>query len=784
MIAATLAATLLSGGVAIAESPPPLTVEALTGLRSMSMLWPIGSITRDGRWLAYALRAGTPPSRDGGSSYGAYGPTGMLGDHVTGTDLWLVDIHTGATERLTDGKGAVEEPVWTPDGEQLAFYADRDGAVRLWLWSRNTRELRRLSGAVARPSRFPGAHLRVTPDGRHLVALLLPVGMTVQQANVRRAKPALPDDPTIAPGSTVVVRRAALATDRGKAPTSMTGSTSTAIETSRFYADMEADLALVSLATGEIRRIGREKPVFWYAPSPDGKWIAYSYQAGRMAAASQPLFHTEVAPVNGGPTRVLAQFTYSDYNDGVFTWSPDGTRLAYVTSGKLAKGDVHVIDVVAGTDRNLTTTPHPTFTSEGTRGVEIHWTTDGRALLFVALGRLWRVPSEGGEALGVTPAGWDRETVQLVADAQNNGVWTQDGGRTVTVTTRNPVTKDVGFYRVELASGQPTRLREEAKRYGGRNAPAITSGDGTFVVYSGEDAQHPADLWGAGPDLADSRQLTHFNPEIERIPLGASRVIDYLGFDGRPLRAALLLPSNYQNGKPVPLIVYPYPGPSTHSDLVNAFFWFGSIKITNLQMLATRGYAVLFPEIPQRMGTPVADLVAGVTAAVNKAIELGIADPDCLGVSGLSYGGYATIALITQTQRFKAAVMTAGSANLISKYGQLSESGDGASWFETGQGLMGGSPWQYPRRYIENSPIFDLDRVTTPLLIVHGESDAAFLAEEVFVGLRRLGREAEYRKYMGEGHIPATGRENVTDYWNAVIRWFDTYLKTAPQPES
>ena len=281
---------------------------------------------------------------------------------------------------------------------------------------------------------------------------------------------------------------------------------------------------------------------------------------------------------------------------------------------------------------------------------------------------------------------------------------------------------------------------------------------------------------------ASPRPLSHLNPEIEKLKLGSSRVIDYLGADGTPLRGALLLPSDFRQGVRVPLVVRPYPGPFQHSDDVNRFGLEGATEISNMQMFATRGYAVLYPETPQRLGTPMNDLVDGVNAAVNRVIELGIADPERLAVFGQSYGGYSTISIITQTTRFKAAAMSAGLADLISYYGHLGDhGGDGSSWSEAGQGLMGGTPWEFKNRYLENSPIFYLDRVQTPLLILHGNRDGAVpiaQAEEVFVGLRRLGREVEYRKYVGEEHAPE-GRENLIDYWNAVLRWFDRYVKNA-----
>jgi dipeptidyl aminopeptidase/acylaminoacyl peptidase len=123
-------------------------------------------------------------------------------------------------------------------------------------------------------------------------------------------------------------------------------------------------------------------------------------------------------------------------------------------------------------------------------------------------------------------------------------------------------------------------------------------------------------------------------------------------------------------------------------------------------------------------------------------------------------------------------------ADLVSAYLSFIPVGarDATVWAEGGQGMMGGTLWQYPERYIENSPIMYLDRVRTPLLIIHGEQDDAVvvpLADQVFVGLRRLGREVEYRRYANEGHV-VSRRENHIDYWNAVIRWFDTHVKNRP----
>jgi dipeptidyl aminopeptidase/acylaminoacyl peptidase len=241
----------------------------------------------------------------------------------------------------------------------------------------------------------------------------------------------------------------------------------------------------------------------------------------------------------------------------------------------------------------------------------------------------------------------------------------------------------------------------------------------------------------------------------------------------------LLLPSDYQEGKRYPLVVWVYGG-SLLSDNFDHFGFAGGPVPVNAQLLATRGYAVLVPDSPQREGTAMADLAKTVLPGINKVIEMGIAAPERLGVAGQSNGGYSTLALITQTKRFKAAVEMAGFAELLGHYTQMDEDGTafGISVLEHQLDAMGGTPWEFRDRYIENSPLFYLDRVETPLLIVHGAEDrtvSPFLGDQIFVAMRRLGKETEYAKYEGEDHFPAS-YANRLDLCTRILTWFDKYL--------
>ena len=166
---------------------------------------------------------------------------------------------------------------------------------------------------------------------------------------------------------------------------------------------------------------------------------------------------------------------------------------------------------------------------------------------------------------------------------------------------------------------------------------------------------------------------------------------------------------------------------------------------------------------------------------------MGIADADRLFVSGHSFGGYATFGLVSQTNPFKAAIAHAGTTNLINTYGTLiswmryAENAnsiltlniDGA---EAGQGRMGNPPWKDRDRYIRNSPLTYVDRVTTPLMIVHGDMDVLGMEdpENFFRSLYRQGKRVQFVRYLGEGHVLGSPA-NIRDMWQRMIEWMDEY---------
>ena len=280
---------------------------------------------------------------------------------------------------------------------------------------------------------------------------------------------------------------------------------------------------------------------------------------------------------------------------------------------------------------------------------------------------------------------------------------------------------------------------------------------------------------------APRRKVSDVSSPFLTFSAGTAKMIEWRGMDGDTLRGALILPAGYRPGNRYPLILRVYGGRDLSDNLNRFGFAPDAVPIENLQVFASRGYAVLLADSRLGVGTPITDLMKTLLPGVDRAIAIGIADPNRIGVMGASYGGYSTLGLITQSRRFKAAVMRSGFGDLIAAYGQLSP--DGSAFFSyhgpnSGQGRIGGTPWEVRDRYIENSPFFYLDRVTTPLLIIQGDDNMApYLSDQIFVGLRRLGKPAEYARYAGEGHWEGNWRlSNQIDYLTRVVGWFDRYL--------
>lgn len=775
-LAATAAPAQQTGGVASASAPSAtLTVNDVLAVRTIAA--GTGQIPTalapDGGMVAYTVLdgRGQPPLQD--PRYFRFGPTGVSAAAM-GAQLWIADVASGKAVNPTEGRGTSWAPAWSPDGRRLAFYWDGDGAVRLWIWERATSRLRAASAAITRS--FLGFdRARWTPDGRSLITKVLPESLTIEQAADLMVVPSSGAIEEMRRDSVTVTvfraRREARANNTEERPVTSVGWGNTYL----------SDLALIDVESGRTRRLARSAHITGHWVSPDVRRAAYMTLAGTPAASSQQLlFDLHVVDLSSGRSRVVAASIPQYYGVSV-SWSPDGRWLGYTTAsislsnqiaGESIRGDVFLVSAEGGEPRNLTPGEHAYFGDDYRVPV---WDEAGRFVYLIGNDTLWRVSLSGGK---LAPVGSirGRQMVDLVGRVGSGRLWSPDGGRTAYVAIADTVTRDEGIAAIHLRTGATRILFEEARNI----EPHFgTEAGGGRVAYVAQDATHPTELWITDEHLRDRRPLTSVNPQLAGKAIGESRLVSWRGADGRRLHGALLLPAGYQPGRRYPLIVVVYGG-SSGSRAVNTFGIRSSRS--NMQLFASRGYAVLFPDTPLGLGTPVADLASTVVPAVDSLIASGLVDSARVGVFGHSYGGYSVLALLTETNRFRTGVSSAGMSDLFALYGALQTHGGAwaVAWAEEGQGRMGGTPWQYRDRYLENSPFFRLDRVNASVLLIHGSNDSAvpaFLAEQTFVALRRLGKEVTYARYEGEEHSQSYwGTANARDYLNRLVAWFDEQL--------
>ena len=746
----------------------PLPVEEALKTFNLSMFTPL-DVSSDGKVVAYVLqdtnrKAQTKSPRSAQDLERAGIPS--RADYC---DVWIADTATGVWRNLTKGQGTSWAPVWSPNGKYLAFFSDRDGLAALWVWERNSGTMRKASNAIVR-TRTETAVPRWTPDSKKLLIRVLPKDMTISDAEALRNKFATETDSST-PASKELRSTVVLFSSKA------TNSAQNGKETGKDVVASAADLAVVDLDTKGTKHIASGVVSEGYWLSPDGSNVAVLNFKRRVSQSNlQSLFDLLVISLVDGRSRTLVTDFGSDVLIPV-SWSPDGKFLAYMTAGPTAKNDCWIVSLSGGEPLNITPGQHPRFDSTFLyRGAL--WDGNGENIYLLSSSALWRtsIANPRAEQIATIPG----RTLRHIVSQNGRTTWTPKAN-TIIVVTRAAQSRHEGFFEINLHTGKYEKLLEENKSYGFVPPLRIAvSADQQRLVYTSQSAGEPEDIWTTDAFQFSPKRVTHINPVFDRYVMGESRLIEWQTLNGQLVHGALLLPAGYTPGNRYPLIVYQYPGStwSTHGNLfgLNPF----SSAVENWQFFATRGYAVLLADVPARPETYMSDIAAAILPGVDKVIELGICDPERVGITGQSNGGYGVLSLIVQTNRFKAAVDRMGPGNLISQYTQMSETGASVYTAEMVQ-RTGGSLWEKRDKFIENSPIFFFDKVQTPLLIIQGTADRQVMAarsDEVFVSLRFLGKEVEYARYEGESHgVVDWSFANQVDYLNRVIAWFDRWLK-------
>jgi dipeptidyl aminopeptidase/acylaminoacyl peptidase len=769
---ATLALPLFGGmtsetaGQVGATLGEPLPLELAVSLRGLNARSPI-DLSPDGEWIAHTIQTVDKVPRDSVSR--RYSPTGFpFNEGDARMEATVSNARSGEVVRLGGEGSSSWAAVWSPDGKRVAFYSDEGGTAGLWIWDRATRRSSRFPDLIVRPL-FGFEQVAWTADSERLIVKVLPSGVSIAEANGwgTGSPGQQPRFPKVGPGEPAVyVRRFSPSATKADAPPSTAGPGTRG----RLVGDLrwaEVDLVVVDLRSRGVRRLVERAPVRAYALSPDEKTIAYTVSQGMEENRQQQNYDLVVQDIATGARRTLGTDLRMAY--GIeWSWSPDGRSIAMISSGQVGSGEVVLWQVADGSARTLAADGLPSF-DPGEGEYPPLWDLDAGRLYAVGDGALWRLEATSGRSgrLAQIP-GWKIRSA--VWRRGQSTLWSADRGRTAWVIAREDGGARSGIFAVDLKTGETRAALREPRAYSAVfNLTANeTTGEIAFVSSS---QQQLGEIWLFDTRTGKTRQASHINQALDRYALGSARVIEWRTADGQPLRGSLLLPPGYRPGLRLPLIVWVYGG-QMGSNSVNRFGLVGLNPVFNMQVLATRGYAVLFPDTPLRQGTPMADLLRTVMSAVDAAIEQGYADPDRLAVMGQSYGALCTLGLITQTTRFKAAVITAAvqHPDLFADYFRS------IGYYERGQGNIGGSIWERRDRYLDNSPLFHFDRIATPLLIGQGDQDGDLVpVEAIFAAFQRLEKPVEYRLYQGEEHV-LTQKANVLDFWRRRLEFLAEHL--------
>lgn len=750
----------------------PLTIDDVLSTVSIDGV----DISPDGTELAVSVQR--PPS---GSEVAGRAPYEI---DPSRNDVWIVARNGESRRNLT--MGAVKAAgywcvQWSPDGRRLAMLSTepqkgeaRGGdAVRLYVWKRTDAHPKRLSQRVVMTQTRYGSPINALDlrignadpkacrryeenppflwlDDRHMLAVLMPQG---QQSALfaqygRSAENAAKVSETLRQGREATVdvadtERAALA-DRVR--------------------DYSAEIVVIDVETKRSKLLATV-PAF-----PFRGLLSLSVSPDRQhVAVLAPV--RAISPSLLGPAHPQVNDTQVEKRIGFISLSK-GQPVSWIDPPQLGRYPLDLLD----------------------------WAPDGSQLMFRA--RMAAIDRQA-RIFAVSPSTKVVEAVapELVSDVSDVGQvprsrpaeWRGDGSVIVHGRLEKATDPAPSWWRV-AAGKVPQRIEKSLAVDLPATLPPnaeILAEDRQGLVWQ-RHTDRGLSLWGSLRTGRMVHELMSFNAHLAKVDWGEVKTIDYKARRGQALKGLVIFPPQYDAKKTYPLLVWVYPGTSIRNQFG---YWAdkNSAGIYNLHLYAASGFVVLVPSMPlpsENEGDRLyGSMPDGVIPAIDRLAELKIIDPERVGVFGQSWGGYAVYSLVSQVDRFKAAVAIAGITDYISMHGSFDptaagwpgvaqDKSDNAIITETNHRLHNG-PFDGPGTYSANSPITYVGRVKTPLLMAHGSLDTRAgieQAEKFFTELDRQGKRARLLRYQGEDHAIALSPANVRSLFEEMIHWFRRYL--------
>ncbi len=531
------------------------------------------------------------------------------------------------------------------------------------------------------------------------------------------------------------------------------------------------DVRYVQLATTEIPNVSpghHSKKLLGSSDIPYRKLITWDGRYSDFYLVDQ---HTGEAEIFIEKQRFGASISPG----GNFAAWFDGTDwlLRPVKTGKI-KNLTHTIDVSFADEDNDRPMPSNSYGIGG-------WVDGDASVLIYDKFDIWRFDTDTGDFLNLT-GGTGRDEMRIFRirdlDPQKD---TFAQNERLLLTMFHDWDKNYGFYETRVGRPGVSRIKEDDKRF---NIVALAE-ESDAILFTQETYTEYPNLWVAsGHRFRNPVQLSHLHQNLtEEFAWGHAELVDWINMDGRTVQGILYYPGDYEPGKRYPVFIYYY---ERFSQRLHQFNTPVTNHRPNIAQYTSDGYAVFLPDIWFDVPIPGYSATKNLVPGVHKLIEMGIADPDAIGLHGHSWSGYLTAQVVTQTDIFAAAISGAPVGNMTSAYSGI-RWGTGLArqfQYEQTQSRLGVSMWENLAPYIENSPVFFADRINTPLMIQHGDADEAvpwYQSIELYLALRRLGKESVFLHYYDEPHH-LRNLANRLDYAIKMKEYMDHYLKGEPAP--
>jgi dipeptidyl aminopeptidase/acylaminoacyl peptidase len=462
------------------------------------------------------------------------------------------------------------------------------------------------------------------------------------------------------------------------------------------------------------------------------------------------------------------KLTTGNYTVSGFDWSADGSRIAFShtktpVANDWTTSDISIIEVASLKINPLASTPAAEMSPL--------YSPDGKSIAMLVSDNPPRWAQSGVIQVFSTTGGAPKSLAASFDGQPDVAGWSADGKRIYFSEAKGTGTQ---IYALDVAANRIEEIKTDRAVYGAIDL----NSSGTTFGFVRQTSDTPGDVYVASVSSFAPVQISRVNADFKMPPIGRTEVIRWKSKDGKEIEGLLTYPVGYQTGQRVPLILNIHGGPA--GVFLQTFL--GGRGVYPLASFASRGYAILRPNPRGSSGygtefrrANIQDWGFGdyqdLMTGVDRVIEMGVADPERLGVMGWSYGGFMTSWIVTQTQRFKAASAGAPVTNLMSFNGTADIPSFVPDYF-------GGQFWEIMDRYQKHSPMFNVKGVTTPTMIQHGESDVRVpIAQgyEFYNALKVKGVPTRMLVLPRQPHGPTEPKMQLAAM-KANLDWFEKYL--------